>query len=47
MNDELINWLLDGEPWGEYRTRIDLLIGGIKHAPFHQLIIQDFCLATE
>lgn len=25
MNDELINWLLDEEPWVEYRTRIDLL----------------------
>ena len=25
MNEELINWLLDGEPWVEYRTRIDLL----------------------
>ena len=25
MNDVLINWLLDGEPWVEYRTRIDLL----------------------
>ena len=25
MNDELISWLLDGEPWVEYRTRIDLL----------------------
>ena len=25
MNEELINWLLDGEPWIEYRTRIDLL----------------------
>jgi hypothetical protein len=25
MNNELITWLLDGEPWVEYRTRIDLL----------------------
>jgi hypothetical protein len=25
MNEELINWLLDGEPWIEYRTRLDLL----------------------
>ena len=25
MNEELITWLLDGEPWIEYRTRIDLL----------------------
>ena len=25
MNEELINWLLDGEPWVEYRTRVDLL----------------------
>jgi hypothetical protein len=27
MNEELINWLLDGEPWVEYRTRLDLLNG--------------------
>jgi hypothetical protein len=27
MNEELINWLLDGEPWVEYRTRIDLFNG--------------------
>ena len=25
MNEELTTWLLDGEPWVEYRTRIDLL----------------------
>lgn len=25
MNGDLINWLLDGEPWIEYRTRLDLL----------------------
>lgn len=25
MNEELIAWLLEGEPWIEYRTRIDLL----------------------
>ena len=25
MNEELISWLLDGEPWIEYRTRLDLL----------------------
>ena len=25
MNEKLINWLLDGEPWVEYRTRLDLL----------------------
>ena len=25
MNEELITWLLEGEPWIEYRTRIDLL----------------------
>jgi hypothetical protein len=25
MNEELITWLLDGDPWIEYRTRIDLL----------------------
>ncbi|MFH0897055.1 MAG: hypothetical protein V1850_03275 [Candidatus Bathyarchaeota archaeon] len=23
--DELIRWLLEGEPWVEYRTRVDLL----------------------
>jgi hypothetical protein len=25
MNSELITWLLDGYPWTEYRTRLDLL----------------------
>ncbi len=25
MNDKIIEWLLQGEPWVEYRTRIDLL----------------------
>lgn len=25
MKDELITWLLDGQPWVEYRTRLDLL----------------------
>ena len=25
MKEELITWLLKGEPWVEYRTRIDLL----------------------
>ena len=25
MNEELINWLLEGEPWVKYRTRLDLL----------------------
>ncbi len=25
MKNELIDWLLDGEPWVEYRTRLDLL----------------------
>lgn len=25
MNEELISWLLEGEPWIEYRTRLDLL----------------------
>ena len=25
MNGDLINWLLGGEPWIEYRTRLDLL----------------------
>ncbi|MCJ7716735.1 MAG: hypothetical protein MUO54_09470 [Anaerolineales bacterium] len=32
MNDELIIWLLNGSPWIEYRTRIDLL-GQTKNAP--------------
>ncbi|MEW6241648.1 MAG: hypothetical protein AB1564_12640 [Chloroflexota bacterium] len=25
MNDKIIEWLLQGEPWIEYRTRVDLL----------------------
>ena len=25
MNDKTIEWLLQGEPWIEYRTRVDLL----------------------
>ncbi len=25
MNDKTIDWLLQGEPWVEYRTRVDLL----------------------
>jgi hypothetical protein len=25
MNDKTIEWLLEGEPWVEYRTRVDLL----------------------
>ena len=32
MNDELIAWLLEGLPWVEYRTRIDLL-GQTKDEP--------------
>jgi len=25
MENQIVKWLLDGDPWVEYRTRLDLL----------------------